>query len=87
MSSCPAAVQSPVNPDLEDLFQPRSIAVVGASANPQSQGYEFVQALVESGFPGPIHPVNPKLDELLGRKAYPSVSAIPNPGGGFFGLR
>ena len=53
--------------------------MVGASANPQSQGYEFVQALVEIGFPGPVHPVNPKLDELLGQKAYPRLEAIPGP--------
>jgi acyl-CoA synthetase (NDP forming) len=51
--------------------------VVGASANPQSQGYEFVQGLIEMGFPGPIHPVNPKLDELLGRKAYSRLEDIP----------
>jgi acyl-CoA synthetase (NDP forming) len=77
MSSCPAAASSPSNLDLEDLFRPRSIAVVGASANPQSQGYEFVQGLIEMGFPGPIHPVNPRLDELLGRKAYSRLEDIP----------
>jgi acyl-CoA synthetase (NDP forming) len=53
--------------------------VVGASGNPRSQGYEFVQALTEIGFPGPIYPVNPKLDELLGRKAYPRLEEIPGP--------
>jgi acyl-CoA synthetase (NDP forming) len=63
--------------DLEALFSPKSIAVVGASANERSQGYEFVQALVEIGFPGPIYPVNPKLDELLGLKAYPRLEEIP----------
>jgi acyl-CoA synthetase (NDP forming) len=65
--------------DLEALFRPQSIAVVGASANERSQGYEFVQALVEIGFPGPIYPVNPKLDELLGLKAYPRLEEIPGP--------
>ena len=65
--------------DLEPLFAPGSIAVVGASANQRSQGYEFVQGLVEIGFPGPIYPVNPKLDELLGLKAYPRLDAIPGP--------
>ncbi len=63
--------------DLETLFRPQSIAVVGASANERSQGYEFVQGLVEIGFPGPIYPVNPKLDELLGLKAYPRLEDIP----------
>jgi acyl-CoA synthetase (NDP forming) len=64
---------------LEALFRPQSIAVVGASANKRSQGYEFVQGLVEIGFPGPIYPVNPKLDELLGLKAYPRIEEIPGP--------
>jgi acyl-CoA synthetase (NDP forming) len=63
--------------DLEALFRPQSIAVVGASANERSQGYEFVQGLVEIGFPGPIYPVNPKLDELLGLKAYPRLEEVP----------
>ena len=71
---------SPVSgQDLEALFRPKSIAVVGASANTRSQGYEFVQGLVEIGFPGPIYPVNPKLDELLGLKAYPRIEDVPGP--------
>ena len=74
IDSDPAAGQ-----DLEPLFAPGSIAVVGASANQRSQGYEFVQGLVEIGFPGPIYPVNPKLDELLGLKVYPRLEAIPGP--------
>jgi acyl-CoA synthetase (NDP forming) len=65
--------------DLEALFRPRSIAVVGASANERSRGYQYVKALVDSGFPGPLYPVNPKLDELLGLKAYPRLEAIPGP--------
>lgn len=64
---------------LEPLFRPRSVAVAGASSNRQSQGYEFVQALVEIGFPGAIYPVNPRLDELLGLKAYPDLQSIPGP--------
>jgi acyl-CoA synthetase (NDP forming) len=65
--------------ELEALFRPRSVAVVGASANERSQGYEFVQGLLKIGFPGPIYPVNPKLDALLGLKAYPRLEAIPGP--------
>ena len=65
--------------DLESLFHPRSIAVVGASANERSQGYEFVQGLLKIGFPGPVYPINPKLDELLGRKAYPRLEDVPGP--------
>jgi len=68
-----------VRRDLAPLFRPRSIAVVGASANKRSQGYEYVQGLVEIGFPGPIYPVNAKLGELLGLKAYPRLEDIPGP--------
>lgn len=65
--------------ELAALFRPRSIAVVGASANERSQGYEFVKGLVDIGFPGPIYPVNPKLNELLGLKAYARLEEIPGP--------
>ena len=79
MSSAMAKSKDSSGDELEALFRPRSIAVVGASANERSQGYEFVKGLVEIGFPGPIYPVNPKLDALLGLKAYPRLEAIPGP--------
>ncbi|OGD12020.1 MAG: hypothetical protein A2W20_02265 [Candidatus Aminicenantes bacterium RBG_16_66_30] len=63
--------------ELAALFRPQSIAVVGASANERSQGYEFVKGLVDIGFPGPVYPVNPKLSELLGLKAYARLEEIP----------
>ena len=72
MKSVPGA-----GPDLEQLLSPQNIAVAGASARKDSQGYEFVQTLVEAGFPGPVYPVNPKLDELLGLKCYPDLKSIP----------
>src|SRR3972149_7602627 len=79
MQSTQAGSDRAGSQDLEALFRPSSIAVVGASANQQSQGYEFVQALMEIGFPGPIYPVNPKLDQVLGLKAYPRLEEIPGP--------
>jgi acyl-CoA synthetase (NDP forming) len=69
--------QQAATPGLEPLFRPRSIAIAGASANQNTQGYEFVQALVGAGYDGAIYPVNPKLDELLGLKAYPDLQSIP----------
>ena len=70
--------RDPDAPDeLAALFRPQSIAVVGASANERSQGYEFVQGLVEYGFSGAVYPVNPKLSELLGLKAYARLEEIP----------
>jgi acyl-CoA synthetase (NDP forming) len=65
--------------ELAALFGPRSIAVVGASANERSQGYEFVKGLIDIGFRGPIYPVNPKLSELLGLTAYARLEEIPGP--------
>lgn len=71
--------REPKSPDLEYLFHPRSIAVVGASANPASKGYDYLGALQVLGFNGAIYPVNPKEDEILGLKAYPSIRDIPGP--------
>jgi acyl-CoA synthetase (NDP forming) len=62
---------------LERIFNPRSVAVVGASASPDKVGYMCVGNLLELGFEGKIYPVNPGLAQLFGLKAYPSVSAIP----------
>ena len=65
--------------ELESLFQPQSIAVVGASANQRVRGHGFVKDLIDFGFPGPIYPVNPTLDEMLGLKAYHRLEDIPGP--------
>ncbi|MCJ7426380.1 MAG: CoA-binding protein, partial [Dehalococcoidales bacterium] len=62
---------------LESIFNPRSVAVVGASASPDKVGYMCVGNLLEMGFKGRVYPVNPGLAQLFGLKAYPSVSAIP----------
>ena len=62
---------------LETIFNPRSVAVVGASASPDKVGYMCVGNLLEMGFKGRVYPVNPGLAQLFGLKAYPSVSAIP----------
>lgn len=44
--------------DLGHIFKPRSIAVVGASRDPNSFGHRVVRSLVEGGFQGPVYPVN-----------------------------
>ncbi|MGQ9571960.1 MAG: CoA-binding protein [Dehalococcoidia bacterium] len=79
MRSTQTTSDSTAGQDLEALFWPRSIAIVGASANEHSQGYEYVEGLIKIGFPGPLYPVNPKLDELLGLKVYPRLEDIPGP--------
>ncbi len=62
---------------LERIFNPRSVAVVGASASPDKVGYMCLGNLLELGYRGKVYPVNPGLAQLFGLKAYPSVSAIP----------
>ena len=62
---------------LDKLFAPSSVAVVGASENPGKLGNQVLANLIASGFGGALYPVNPKADEILGLKAYPSVSDIP----------
>jgi acyl-CoA synthetase (NDP forming) len=62
---------------LECIFNPRSVAVVGASASPEKLGFMCLGNLLEAGFGGKIYPVNPNISELFGLKVYPSVAAIP----------
>lgn len=59
------------------LMQPRSVAVIGASNEQGKIGNSVMRNLIDGGFPGEIHPVNPKSDDILGRKAYKSVSDVP----------
>ncbi|MDD1660773.1 MAG: acetate--CoA ligase family protein [Methanomicrobiales archaeon] len=61
----------------EELFTPSSIAVVGASADPKKVGHAVLRNLLP--FPGQLYPVNPNRKEILGRTAYPSLTAIPGP--------
>jgi len=60
-----------------ELFHPGSVAVVGASRNPEKVGYGVFANLVQAGFQGKIHGVNPGGGELFGRTLYPSIEAIP----------
>ncbi len=60
----------------ESFFEPASIAVIGASRTPGKVGHDVVLNLIDSGFKGGVYPVNPKADEVLGLKCYPSVTEI-----------
>lgn len=63
---------------LDALFHPRSVAVVGVPRGMKT-GKLFLIALLEMGFPGPIYPVHPQAEKIEGLNVYPSVSAIPGP--------
>jgi acetate---CoA ligase (ADP-forming) len=64
---------------LEAFFEPRSVAVIGASTNPSKLGYAVLQNLVDGGYDnkGEIYPINPGAEEILGKRAYPSVKEVP----------
>ena len=64
---------------LEPIFSPRTVAVVGASRSRDSIGFALLHNLVVQEFAGAIFPVNPKAESIHSLKAYPSVSAIPDP--------
>jgi acyl-CoA synthetase (NDP forming) len=73
-----AAQEARVVPDMESrIMDIRSIAVVGASTDPNKVGYAITRNLLT--FPGSLFPVNPKSDDILGRKSYPNLTAIPGP--------
>ena len=64
--------------ELEPLFNPESVAVVGATNNWNKWGFStFSSAL--NGFRGPVYPVNNKESEIMGHKAFARLSDIPGP--------
>jgi acetyltransferase len=64
---------------LRAVLRPRSILVVGASKDPTKRGFRAIERLLADGYPGKIHPVNPKEREILGLACYPSVAEVPGP--------
>lgn len=61
---------------LEALFNPRNVAVVGASHHKGKIGHTVVKNIIESEYKGKIYPINPKGGEILGLKVYKSISEI-----------
>ncbi|HEX59209.1 MAG TPA: hypothetical protein ENF26_03565 [Methanomicrobia archaeon] len=59
------------------FFEPRGVAIVGASGSAANLGYAVMKNMLDAGFSGKIYPVNPKEAEVLGVRAYGSVSEIP----------
>jgi acetyl coenzyme A synthetase (ADP forming)-like protein len=59
------------------IMRPDSVAVIGASSEEGKIGNSVMKNLVNGGYQGKIYPINPKADEILGYKAYPSVKDIP----------
>jgi len=65
--------------DLSAVFEPQSVAVVGASTTPGKAGSNILDNLLRLGYEGQVYPVNPKAEVILGVKAYPAVDQIPRP--------
>ena len=63
---------------LRRIFEPASIAVVGASANPAKRGHQILRGLAKAGYAGDVHAVNPRGGHLLGHELVPSVEALPS---------
>jgi acetyltransferase len=61
---------------LQQLFEPRSVAIIGASTKPGKVGHDILHNMISSGYEGEVYPVNPHADQILGRKCYPSVREI-----------
>ncbi|HSD57009.1 MAG TPA: acetate--CoA ligase family protein, partial [Methanotrichaceae archaeon] len=73
------ASSTPTKLDLHDLFYPRSVAVIGASGVPGKLGWNVFTNLVTHNFRGKLYPINPRAEEIHGIKAYPRISAVPEP--------
>jgi acetate---CoA ligase (ADP-forming) len=63
---------------IQAIFAPRSVAVIGASAKPQSLGRAVFANLLFAGYSGCVYPVNTKAKSVLGVRAYPSVMDVPD---------
>ena len=72
-------IEAPNGPGLDFLFHPRSIAVAGASADPDSRGRGFIDTLLQQGYQGELYAVHPRAEEVLGKPGFASVLDIPGP--------
>ncbi len=62
---------------LDSIFKPKSIALIGAKDTFGSVGRTMLLNLTNAGYKGAVYPVNPKRDEVLGLKCYPSLRSLP----------
>ena len=63
--------------DIKPLVAPRSIAVIGASTNPNKSGGILFSNLANGGFSGKLYPINPNASEIMGLKAYAAIGDLP----------
>ena len=61
---------------LKFMFEPNSIAIIGASREPEKIGYQCLKNLINGGYEGRIYPINPNTEEILGLKSFTSLKDI-----------
>jgi len=62
---------------LQHFFDPKAVAIIGASATYGKPGYMIVENLIKWGYKGKIYPINPSNGEILGLKVYENLKSIP----------
>jgi acetate---CoA ligase (ADP-forming) len=62
---------------IDKLMRPKSVAVVGASAQPGKIGYTVLENLIKGGYKGNLYPINPTATEILSLQVYPNVTSLP----------
>jgi acetyltransferase len=77
MRNLDGGLTHPLRHPLDPIFEPRSVAVVGASATAGSVGNILMRNLLENPFGGVVYPVNPKRHAVHGVRCYPDLAAIP----------
>ncbi len=63
---------------LKYFFAPQSVAVIGASSNPNKLSYGILRNLVQYGYKGQVYPINPKAERILDLPCFPSITDVPN---------
>jgi len=63
--------------NLERLFSPRSVAVIGASRNADKVGHIVLASILDGGFPGQVYAINPREEEILGLQVHSSLGDVP----------
>jgi acetate---CoA ligase (ADP-forming) len=64
---------------LKVIFEPRSVAVIGASRRRDTIGYVILDSLLRDGYSGAVYPVNPRADVVHSIRAYPTIGDVPGP--------
>jgi acetyltransferase len=65
--------------DLTPFFEPKGVAIIGASSKPNKLSFGILRNLVNSTYSGGVYPVNPNETEILGKPCYKDISQVPDP--------